>query len=341
MGAQKVKGKFVAAVADPGRRGPEVRRRPAVERGHQGSPRDAEDAGARAGRRARCWSSCRRSCMLKAGHERARRSDGEPGGPVQGRRERAGVADHRDDRLHRPGGGPDHVRAGEARSDHRADRGARTSRSCCTTWVRASSPATPPTTRCCSVKVAYRVHTFWGRRQWQTPFAALNKACVKAFGSPVTYQQGAGGVRSPITGILQKDSDEERHQDGVYARLFVGLADFAARPDHGDVATVNGVTYTVFEVLADRDRAADARRAARSTREVRMASVRIYQKKADPAGPAELPAGADVQDRQRRRGGGQEPPGGGAGADRRRRRSRSPSGMRSGKPRWARATAAT
>ena len=29
------------------------------------------------------------------------------------------------------------------------------------------------------------------------------------------------------------------------------LADFTTAPDHGDVAIIDGVTYTVFEVLAD------------------------------------------------------------------------------------------
>ena len=82
------------------------------------------------------------------------------------------------------------------------------------------------------------------------PFAALNTSCINAFGSAVTYQQGAGSPFA-ITGIVQKDTDEERHQDGVYARLFVRLADFASRPDHGDEVVVNGVNYTVFEVSVD------------------------------------------------------------------------------------------
>jgi hypothetical protein len=49
----------------------------------------------------------------------------------------------------------------------------------------------------------------------------------------------------------QKDSEEERRQDGVYARLFVDLAAFPTRPDKGDFATVNGTAYTVFDVEID------------------------------------------------------------------------------------------
>ena len=82
------------------------------------------------------------------------------------------------------------------------------------------------------------------------PFAALNKACLKAFGTAVSYQQGTAAPFS-VKGIVMKDSDEERHREGLYARLFVSLADFATAPDHGDVAIIDGVTYTVFEVLAD------------------------------------------------------------------------------------------
>ena len=83
-----------------------------------------------------------------------------------------------------------------------------------------------------------------------TPFSALNAACLKTFGSPVSYQQGAGAPFA-LSGILQKESDEERLADGLYARLFVNAVDFAGSPASGDEATVAGVTYTVFQVLAD------------------------------------------------------------------------------------------
>lgn len=78
----------------------------------------------------------------------------------------------------------------------------------------------------------------------------LNKACLKSFGTAVSYQQDTAPPFS-VKGIVMKDSDEERHREGLYSRLFVALADFATAPDHGDVAIIDGVTYTVFEVLAD------------------------------------------------------------------------------------------
>ena len=82
------------------------------------------------------------------------------------------------------------------------------------------------------------------------PFAALNKACVNSFGSAVSYQQDTATPFS-VLGIVMKDSDEERLRDGLYARLFVHAADFTTPPNRGDVATIGGVAYTVFDVLAD------------------------------------------------------------------------------------------
>lgn len=82
------------------------------------------------------------------------------------------------------------------------------------------------------------------------PFAALNQACVKTFGTAVSYQQGAA---APFTlrGVVMKDADEEQHHDALYARLFADLGDFPSRPDHGDEAILDGVAYTVVEALID------------------------------------------------------------------------------------------
>jgi|ERR1035437_1558325 hypothetical protein len=85
---------------------------------------------------------------------------------------------------------------------------------------------------------------------WTQQSGLANAAIVAAFGQPVSYQRGAGDPFT-VTGILDKRTDEERHHDTVYARLFVNLSDFAVPPDHGDEVTVDGAHYTVFEVLND------------------------------------------------------------------------------------------
>ena len=61
------------------------------------------------------------------------------------------------------------------------------------------------------------------------------------------------GRRDPFTviGILDRRTDEQRHPDTVYARLFVPLSSFSVPPNHGDEVTVDGALYTVFEVLND------------------------------------------------------------------------------------------
>jgi len=85
---------------------------------------------------------------------------------------------------------------------------------------------------------------------WNLQSGLANAAVMAAFGQPVSYQQQAGDSFT-VTGILDKRTDEERHPDTVYARLFVNLSDFSAPPDHGDEVTVDGALYTVFEVLND------------------------------------------------------------------------------------------
>ena len=82
------------------------------------------------------------------------------------------------------------------------------------------------------------------------PFAALNKSVVSVFGVAVSYQQGAA---APITinAVPMKDSDEEQHVGGLYTRLFLNGADLPTPPGQGDVVTIAGTEYTVFEPKAD------------------------------------------------------------------------------------------
>ena len=85
---------------------------------------------------------------------------------------------------------------------------------------------------------------------WSQQSGLANAAILAAFGQPVSYQQGAGDPFTVI-GILDKRTDEQRHPDTVYARLFVALSSFSAPPDRGDEITVDGASYTVFEILND------------------------------------------------------------------------------------------
>ena len=85
---------------------------------------------------------------------------------------------------------------------------------------------------------------------WLQQSGLASAAILAAFGQPVSYQQSAGDPFTVI-GILDRRTDEQRHPDTVYARLFVALSSFSVPPNHGDEVTVDGALYTVFEVLND------------------------------------------------------------------------------------------
>jgi hypothetical protein len=85
---------------------------------------------------------------------------------------------------------------------------------------------------------------------WSQQSGLANAAILAAFGQPVSYQQGTSDP-FPVIGMLDKRTDEQRHPDTVYARLFVALSSFSTPPDRGDEVTVDGALYTVFEVLND------------------------------------------------------------------------------------------
>jgi len=85
---------------------------------------------------------------------------------------------------------------------------------------------------------------------WSAQAGLANAAVLAAFGQPVSYQQGAGDP-FVVTGVPDRRTDEQRSPDTVYLRLFVRLADFAVAPARGDQATVDGATYTVFDLQTD------------------------------------------------------------------------------------------
>jgi hypothetical protein len=85
---------------------------------------------------------------------------------------------------------------------------------------------------------------------WDAAIGSLNAACLSAFGRQVTYQP-AGGAPVTITGIVDSGSRLEENSPGVYAALFVRLADLPQPPVCGDEVEIEGTAYKVFEVEAD------------------------------------------------------------------------------------------
>ncbi len=60
---------------------------------------------------------------------------------------------------------------------------------------------------------------------WSQQSGLATAALLAAFGQPVSYHPGTGDPFTVI-GILDKRTDEERQQGGVYAMLFVNLSGF-------------------------------------------------------------------------------------------------------------------
>lgn len=85
---------------------------------------------------------------------------------------------------------------------------------------------------------------------WTSLLRALNGSVLAAFGREVTYLPLAGGS-VVIRAIFEPGREAEESSPGVYGALFVRLADLAVAPVRGDRVSIDGVSYTVFDIEAD------------------------------------------------------------------------------------------
>jgi hypothetical protein len=83
----------------------------------------------------------------------------------------------------------------------------------------------------------------------------MDEACLRVFGQEVTYLPEAGGVAS-IRAVFQPARETEDSSPGVYAVLFVRLAELPAAPARGDEVEIGGVRYKVFDIEVDPEGAA-------------------------------------------------------------------------------------
>ena len=79
---------------------------------------------------------------------------------------------------------------------------------------------------------------------------SLNTGVLSAFGREITYSLQAA---EPVTvkGVLQEGHRREDTAPGVYALLFLRLADLVQPPERGDEVVIDAATYKVFEIEAD------------------------------------------------------------------------------------------
>jgi len=90
---------------------------------------------------------------------------------------------------------------------------------------------------------------------WQAAVKDLDAAVVKTFGREVLYLPEAGGAAT-VRAVFQPARESEETSPGVYAVLFVRLADLPGVPARGDEVEIGGVRYKVFDIEADSEAAA-------------------------------------------------------------------------------------
>ena len=90
---------------------------------------------------------------------------------------------------------------------------------------------------------------------WQTTVNGLNAAVVNTFGREVLYLPQAGG-QATVRAVFQAVREAEDASPGVYAVLFVRLADLTTAPVRGDEVDIGGTRYKVFDIDADSEGAA-------------------------------------------------------------------------------------
>ncbi len=83
----------------------------------------------------------------------------------------------------------------------------------------------------------------------------VDEACLRVFGREVLYLPEAGG-QAVVRAMFQPTREAEDALPGVYAVLFVRVADLPAAPVRGDEVETGGVRYKVFDIEADAEGAA-------------------------------------------------------------------------------------
>ncbi len=83
----------------------------------------------------------------------------------------------------------------------------------------------------------------------------MDEACLRVFGRDVVYLPEAGG-QATVRAVFQPAREAEAASPGVYAVLFIRLADLAAAPVCGDEVEITGARYKVFDIEADAEGAA-------------------------------------------------------------------------------------
>lgn len=85
---------------------------------------------------------------------------------------------------------------------------------------------------------------------WGFLLGAVNGTVLDAFGRDVTYLPQPGG-ETILRAVFEPARQSEDSSPGVYAAVFVRLADLPAKPERGDEVMVDSTAYKVFGIEAD------------------------------------------------------------------------------------------
>jgi hypothetical protein len=85
---------------------------------------------------------------------------------------------------------------------------------------------------------------------WQAAVNELNAAAVGIFGKEVLYLPETGGQVS-VRAVLEEARQPDDTTPGVWAVLFVRVADLPAPPVAGDELEIDGARYKVDDIAAD------------------------------------------------------------------------------------------
>ena len=90
---------------------------------------------------------------------------------------------------------------------------------------------------------------------WEAAVKDLDAAVLSTFGREVLYLPETSG-QAVVRAVFQQAREAEDASPGVYAVLFVRVADLPAPPVRGDEVDIEGVRYKVFDIEADAEGAA-------------------------------------------------------------------------------------
>ncbi len=85
---------------------------------------------------------------------------------------------------------------------------------------------------------------------WTSLLGTLNSTAVGVFGREVSYLPSTGEART-IQAIVETAKQAEETAPGIYAVLFIRLADLPKPPERGDEVSIDSMLYKVFDIEAD------------------------------------------------------------------------------------------